>query len=390
MRLPLPPRLWLAAPASVSMSHISMSHSDAELASLTVAALKERLRERGLRVSGRKADLIERLSAPLSSPSPGPPPPLPPPPRAPRRPNSARPPVPIDATPRKAGAAGPGARRLRAASWNVAGLRGLLRREEGRSTLRRLVDEEGVDVLMLQETKLQESHVAEVEAALYEALGGGEAWRAAWACSTARKGYAGVSTLWRRRVGDAACRPLSVDPAHEADREGRALLWELSGASAVGGGGGGGGPRLKLINVYVPNSGADLQRLEYRTDRAAGWDARFRAAIAAQATGESRVCVCGDMNAGTTPEERASLRCFLAPPLGMRDAFRQVHGRAAGQYTYWSQRARARPANRGLRIDYFLLASGVPPAAVVDVQHLQEMHGSDHCPILLELDLARL
>jgi len=174
-------------------------------------------------------------------------------------------------------------------------------------------------------------------------------------------------------------------------------------------GGGGGGPRLKLINVYVPNSGADLQRLEYRTDRAAGWDARFRAAIAAQATGESRVCVCGDMNvahedvdfhnpaerrtltqAGTTPEERASLRCFLAPPLGMRDAFRQVHGRAAGQYTYWSQRARARPANRGLRIDYFLLASGVPPAAVVDVQHLQEMHGSDHCPILLELDLARL
>jgi len=202
------------------MSHISMSHSDAELASLTVAALKERLRERGLRVSGRKADLIERLSAPLSSPSPGPPPPLPPPPRAPRRPNSARPLVPIDATPRKAGAVGPGARRLRAASWNVAGLRGLLRREEGRSTLRRLVDEEGVDVLMLQETKLQESHVAEVEAALYEALGGGEAWRAAWACSTARKGYAGVSTLWRRRVGDAACRPLSVDPAHEADREG--------------------------------------------------------------------------------------------------------------------------------------------------------------------------
>mmetsp|Transcript_36170 Transcript_36170/g.116466 ORF Transcript_36170/g.116466 Transcript_36170/m.116466 type:complete len:328 (-) Transcript_36170:466-1449(-) len=181
-------------------------------------------------------------------------------------------------------------------------------------------------------------------------------------------------------------------------------------ASAAGdGGGGGGGPRLKLINVYVPNSGADLQRLEYRTDRAAGWDARFRAAIAAQATGESRVCVCGDMNvahedvdfhnpaerrtltqAGTTPEERASLRCFLEPPLRMRDAFRQVHGRAAGQYTYWSQRARARPANRGLRIDYFLLASGVPPAAVVDVQHLQEMHGSDHCPILLELDLARL
>merc|ERR1719424_2281606 len=95
---------------------------------------------------------------------------------------------------------------------------------------------------------------------------------------------------------------------------------------------------------------------------------RFRAAIAAQATGESRVCVCGDMNvahedvdfhnpaerrtltqAGTTPEERASLRCFLEPPLGMRDAFRQVHGRAAGQYTYWSQRARARPANRSRR-----------------------------------------
>ena len=97
-------------------------------------------------------------------------------------------------------------------------------------------------------------------------------------------------------------------------------------------------------------------------------------------------CTLRDLSEGCT--RRFELKDTMVGRL--RDAFRQVHGRAAGQYTYWSQRARARPANRGLRIDYFLLASGVPPAAVVDVQHLQEMHGSDHCPILLELDLARL
>ena len=73
----------------------------------------------------------------------------------------------------------------------------------------------------------------------------------------------------------------------------------------------------------------------------------------------------------------------------MVDAFRRVHPHASGQYTYWSQRARNRPRNRGLRLDYFLLSAGLAPA-LRDVQHLQQQLGSDHCPVVMELDLHAL
>ena len=324
----------------------------------------------------------------------------------------------MDPTPR--GSRRPGTRLLRAASWNVAGLRGLLKRDEGCATLRALVDDEDVDVLLLQETKLQEIHVPAVEAQLLELLGGGggggaSTWRVSWSCSTARKGYSGVATLWRERVGEAVCAPLAVDPQHEADREGRTLLWECrvggsgGGSGAAGGGAADGTSLLKLVNVYVPNAGADLQRLEYRTSADGGWDARLRLAVSDAAADGAHVCVGGDMNAvvedadfhnptakhtltqaGTTPAERASMRLYTAPPLSMSDAFRLLWPRKTGQFTYWSQRARSRPVNRGLRIDYFLLGSSVPAAAVVDAQHLQQLHGSDHAPILVELDLDQL
>jgi exodeoxyribonuclease III len=95
--------------------------------------------------------------------------------------------------------------------------------------------------------------------------------------------------------------------------------------------------------------------------------------------------------AGTTAEERASMRRYAEAPLFMTDAFRSCHPHATGQYTYWSQRARNRPRNRGLRLDYFLLSSSVMAAdALRDVQHRHELEGSDHCPVVVELELGRL
>ena len=85
------------------------------------------------------------------------------------------------------------------------------------------------------------------------------------------------------------------------------------------------------------------------------------------------------------------MRRYAEPPLRLEDAFRAVHPSAHGQYTYWSQRARNRPRNRGLRIDYFLLSQSVMSAgALRDVQLRQELEGSDHCPIVMELELGRL
>jgi AP endonuclease-1 len=384
---------------------------------VTVKELQALLRARGLPVSGRKAQLIERLSTagvpvpvalpvarrpdrdsggagrPLTS-------------RAPARAGDV---IAADETPPKLPLSD---RSLRIASWNVAGLRGLLKRDAGVATLRHLVDCEEVDVLMLQETKLQEQHVLGVQDALLEVLGSTSgSWRASWACSTARKGYSGVATLWSdRRLGamaeSAACTPLVVDPGSEAELEGRTLTLELPldvQHSTI---------PLSVINVYTPNAGAELRRLEYRSG-ADGWDDRFRESVA-RLLPSSHVCVAGDLNvaaedidflnpheprmakqAGTTPEERASFRLYAEAPLGLTDAFRHVHPHAQGQYTYWSQRARNRPRNRGLRIDYFLLSQGLLAAGgagspLRDVQLLQGLHGSDHCPIIMHLDPALL
>ena len=85
------------------------------------------------------------------------------------------------------------------------------------------------------------------------------------------------------------------------------------------------------------------------------------------------------------------MRKFFQPPFSFVDGFRHVHPTATGQFTYWSQRARNRPRNRGLRIDYALLSGGlITSDALVDVQHLVALEGSDHCPVLLTLRLDRL
>ena len=120
----------------------------------TVKELQALLRARGLPVSGRKAALIERLaSADAGRVEAAPAPPVRPPPASDS--------IPLDVTPRTTSASKD---RLRVATWNVAGLRGLLKRDAGVATLRHLVEQEDVDILMLQETKLQEHHVQSVEA----------------------------------------------------------------------------------------------------------------------------------------------------------------------------------------------------------------------------------
>jgi exodeoxyribonuclease III len=387
------------------------------LQALTVTKLKDLLRSNGLPVSGKKALLVERLCDAGIAPSTSLPPANVVPPkkttpivRAARARTGAI--IPRDACDRRT--LHGDVPTLRVASWNVAGLRGLLKRDAGLASLQHLTQTEKVDVLLLQETKLQTSHVEDVEPQLLEVLRGASrvGWFSGWSCSTARKGYSGTATLWNdrtlgSRAAEATCAPLAVDEAEsEAEREGRTLLLSIpttvdwAGASARG---------LGIVNVYTPNSGAELKRLGYRVGTS-GWDERFRRAVRAPPSAVSHVCVGGDLNvavadadffnpgesrmakqAGTTPEERESMRRFLDPETGFADGFRMLHPNARGQFTYWSQRARNRPQNRGLRLDYFLLSSSLVAAdALVDVQHLHQLEGSDHCPILMTLRLDRL
>ena len=152
--LPLPMSLYRSLLVLPAMLH--SGSSEEELAALTVVELKERLRELGRPVSGKKVDLIARVrgeaaeggpTARSRSPAAADPPPSSSSPRTSA--GGARSIIPMDPTPRRRRGA-ESARTLLAASWNVAGLRGLLKREEGRATLRHLVASERVDVLLLQ------------------------------------------------------------------------------------------------------------------------------------------------------------------------------------------------------------------------------------------------
>jgi hypothetical protein len=163
---------------------------------------------------------------------------------------------------------------FRVLSWNVAGLRGLLKKGDG--ILRRLVEEERPHVLCLQETKLQESHTVEQEEALKLLLPDYSV--VAWACSTAKKGYSGTCILISRHSPLSVQGILSGIGQEEGDAEGRVLVADLG--------------LVFLVTCYTPNAGDGLKRLSFRTEI---WDARFREFLK-ELQVRKPVVVAGDLN----------------------------------------------------------------------------------------------
>ena len=90
------------------------------------------------------------------------------------------------------------------------------------------------------------------------------------------------------------------------------------------------------------------------------------------------------MNAGFSDQEREKMTTLLAS--GFTDSFRYLHPDAVGAYSWWSYRFRAREKNAGWRIDYFLVSNRIANK-ILRAEILSEVQGSDHCPVLLELDL---
>lgn len=301
------------------------------------------------------------------------------------------------------------------------------------NTFAELVAKHDLDALCLQETKLQEQHVTDPKLKIRETMGL-EGYDDYWTCSTAKKGYSGTAVFVRRREGGVArtkgekqttltkfvvstkedgttsagsstATTLPIDAKLLApkrvsylmgkdkhDAEGRIVVVDY--------------PLFSLCNVYVPNSGQKLERLSYRTDE---WDRDFLAFMQQiQAERGVPVIWLGDLNvahtnlevwndgakhlakqAGVTAVERASFQAQLDS--GRVDAFRHLHPTAAGHYSYWSMRAGNRAPNKGLRLDYFICdpAMFVESAAVVvrDCYMDYDQDGSDHCPVVLELEI---
>ncbi|KAL7462690.1 hypothetical protein ACHAXS_003062 [Conticribra weissflogii] len=348
-------------------------------------------------------------------------------------------------------------------SWNVAGLRALVKNHP--DALPDLVTKYDADVLCLQETKLQEGHLEDKKLKLKENLLDKMkdlGFRGYFCYSTAKKGYSGTAIFLKQRVDDAIAQSGSISDATKEDRNGEdlskkgkkkqatlgAFFAAKKGEDGIDGSktnhctadsqndantnegkptgdvpssilhpikiineldlpthDGEGRvitveyPLFYLTNVYVPNSGQKLDRLTYRTSQ---WDTDFLQKMKQyESEGNKPVIWLGDLNvaydekdtwnegakhlvksAGTTPEERASFAKQLEG--GFVDAFRHLHPEAGN-----------RAPNQGLRLDYFicsktLMEDGREKKVVVrDSYMVHDQMGSDHCPIVLEIEIKK-
>ncbi|PSC68027.1 apurinic endonuclease-redox isoform X3 [Micractinium conductrix] len=234
-------------------------------------------------------------------------------------------------------------------SWNVAGLRALLKKVKEVADGKRagenipsplaLAQAEGADVVCLQEIKLQEDHCADALAGLELPPG----WHCSWNCSRDKKGYSGTAILSRQE-------PLSITygiGAAEHDGEGRVTTAEF--------------PSFFLVNCYVPNSGEGLKRLDYRVG---SWDKVFAAYLKGLEARGKPVVLTGDLNvapteldihnpkgnltsAGFTPEERQSFQEQLLGSAGLVDTFRAQYPRGTWPTRTGDTASTRAPTTRG-------------------------------------------
>lgn len=250
-------------------------------------------------------------------------------------------------------------------SWNVNGLRAILKKDFKAS-----IDNMEPDILCLQETKAQDQ---EVKTALSSFNG-----YHLYTNSADKKGYSGTATLSKTKplyfANDMGIK--------EHDKEGRILSTEYTD--------------FYLVNVYVPNSGQELDRLDYRKT----WDQDFLKYLKALEK-KKPVIACGDFNvahkpidlsnpksnfnktAGYTQVEIDGMEAMIQS--GFVDSFRFFNPDETA-YTYWSYRFKARERNIGWRIDYFLISNTLT-SKIKSVKILPNYFGSDHCPLSLDIDL---
>ena len=261
---------------------------------------------------------------------------------------------------------------MRLVSWNVNGLRAVMRKG-----FMDAFDELGADVFALQETKLQAGQI-EMDLPGYH-----EYWSYA-----ERKGYSGTAVFCK----EEPLQVLHKVGVPELDTEGRVVICEFE--------------KFWFVDVYTPNAQSELARLDHRMS----WDDTFREMCKGLEGGTlpdggacaaKPVVMCGDFNVaheeidlknprsnrgnpGFSDEERAKFTDLL--DAGFVDTFRELHPTTEGAYSWWSYRFNARANNAGWRIDYFLVSESLRDRVVM--AHIwPEIFGSDHCPVSVELDL---
>lgn len=249
-------------------------------------------------------------------------------------------------------------------SWNVNGIRAI----EKKGLLNLLIEEQP-DLLCLQETKASQ---AQLGPNIMNPQGYSSVW-----VSGERKGYSGVGVYIKDSLEPHIQTELGKDTF---DQEGR-----VAGVHF---------PKLSLFNVYFPNGQMGEERLKFKLF----FYKEFMDYLTEYARKQPNIIVCGDFNtahhdidlknprtnekrSGFLPVERNALDEFLA--LGYVDVYRELYPEKI-QYTWWDYRTRARERNAGWRIDYFYTTRTLLKS-VVDCTIMDEVSGSDHCPVILRL-----
>ena len=247
-------------------------------------------------------------------------------------------------------------------SWNVNGFRAALGKGFSEFFLG-----ENADIFCIQETKMQPGEAEFAPEGYYQY------WN-----SAEKRGYSGTAVFTKRE-------PISANygigiPEH--DTEGRAITLEFED--------------FYLLCVYTPNSQRELARLSYRMT----WEDALRAYII-ELDKKKPVVYCGDLNvaheeidlknpktnhfsAGFSDEERGKFGELLAS--GFADTFRRLYPDRV-LYSWWSYMYGARAKNVGWRIDYFVVSDRLMPD-VKESSILTDVMGSDHCPVLLNVNFS--
>ena len=245
-------------------------------------------------------------------------------------------------------------------SWNVNGLRACL--EKG---FMEYFNQMNPFAFSIQETKMQEGQANIDIPGYYKYMS-----------SAIKKGYSGTLIYVKEQ-------PLNVIYGinDEYNDEGRVITLEYD--------------NFFLVNAYVPNSQEGLKRLDYRMI----FEDKLRSYLVSL-DAIKPVIYCGDLNvahkeidiknpkanlrnAGFTIEERDKMSLLLDS--GFTDTFRYLH-KDTILYSWWSYRFNARANNAGWRIDYFLVSNRLNDKIKRAEIHTNVL-GSDHCPVLLELDV---
>ncbi|MBB1523270.1 MAG: exodeoxyribonuclease III [Clostridiales bacterium] len=249
---------------------------------------------------------------------------------------------------------------MKLVSWNVNGVRAVYQKG-----FKEIFNNFNADIFCIQETKMQEGQLDLTMEGYNVYLNSAE-----------RKGYSGTA-VWTK------IKPISVSKGigiEEHDKEGRVLTLEYN--------------EFYLVNVYTPNSKRELERLEYRVV----WENEFRKYLK-KLEKNKPVILCGDLNvahkeldvkndktnrnsAGFTDEERREFQNLLNE--NFVDTFRVFYPDKE-KFSWWSYFGKAREKNVGWRIDYFVV-SEVLKNKLKDAEIHDQVFGSDHCPVSIDIE----